>query len=667
VKRMVIGIRLAWALLPAMAALSCGSSDDVAGGVGPEPEDAAPDMDVAETSLVLPDVVVEAGAAAGICSRDAWCWELPRPQGNALYAVWANGPEKAWVAGDGGTLLSWDGARFRSYTLPTDARIESVWAAGENAWAAADDGGLYAFDGTAWQVVPLPLADGGDGSMRPALHAVFGTAATDVWAVGDGGLVLHLGPSGWTTPMSGSTAVLRAVYAFDKSNAWAVGDGGVILAYDGATWKVATSNATLPLRSVHGRAADDVWAVGDQGTAVHFDGMAWTRRDLAPAETAVLRAVQVQSTDSVWAFGDGGVAWHWAPVPILAPRADAGRSDAALPDAAAPIDAEAGDGQRERRWMKISSSTDATLRAAWATSGSVVFAVGDRGTVLEWNVDSLSTLSQGSGANRLAVAGTSDGGVWAVGDDIVHRSAGAWSVAARETSRALYGLAVASAEDAWAVGTAGTVLRYQAVDSGKAWVEVDSPTQKWLRSIWLAGTNGGWVVGQSGTTLGLLNGSSWQPIPSGVSVDLMHVWGTIADDVWAVGQGGTIVHWHGGKWTLVPNGADGGTTNELRGVWGSGASDVWAVGAGGTILRYNGSVWSIARTGESYSLNAVWGSGASDVWAVGTGGTIVHYDGAAWAGQESGTRDSLNAVWGDGTDRVWVAGENGAILRRGPE
>jgi photosystem II stability/assembly factor-like uncharacterized protein len=58
---------------------------------------------------------------------------------------------------------------------------------------------------------------------------------------------------------------------------WAVGDGGTILhSSDGTTWNAQTSGTTNDLTSVAAVAANDVFAVGDKGTILHYDGTAWT-------------------------------------------------------------------------------------------------------------------------------------------------------------------------------------------------------------------------------------------------------------------------------------------------------------------------------------------------------------------------------------------------------
>ena len=53
---------------------------------------------------------------------------------------------------------------------------------------------------------------------------------------------------------------------------------------------------------------------------------------------------------------------------------------------------------------------------------------------------------------------------------------------------------------------------------------------------------------------------------------------------------------------------------------------------------------------------------AGDVFAVGEGGTILHYDETGWSAMSSGTGYELNGVWGSSGSDIFVVGEDGTIL-----
>ncbi|NBD11713.1 WD40/YVTN/BNR-like repeat-containing protein [Corallococcus silvisoli] len=117
--------------------------------------------------------------------------------------------------------------------------------------------------------------------------------------------------------------------------------------------------------------------------------------------------------------------------------------------------------------------------------------------------------------------------------------------------------------------------------TGTDWESLTTPTTTSLQAVWAASANEAFAVGSSGvvmrwrSTAGLVM-DQLSPYPF-----LHGVWGSGSSDVWAVGSGGTILHWNGDDWTQV----DSPTTKDLYGVSGSGPDDVWIVGAGGTILH----------------------------------------------------------------------------------
>jgi hypothetical protein len=40
-----------------------------------------------------------------MCSKDHWCWENPRLQGNSLLDIWGSGPNDVWAVGTNSTIL----------------------------------------------------------------------------------------------------------------------------------------------------------------------------------------------------------------------------------------------------------------------------------------------------------------------------------------------------------------------------------------------------------------------------------------------------------------------------------------------------------------------------------------------------------------------------------
>ena len=77
----------------------------------------------------------------------------------------------------------------------------------------------------------------------------------------------------WSTVSSPTTNDLYSVFMVSASDGWAVGSWGTILHYTGGSWSLyATSPTTDHLYSVFMVSASDGWAVGDYGTILHYSG-----------------------------------------------------------------------------------------------------------------------------------------------------------------------------------------------------------------------------------------------------------------------------------------------------------------------------------------------------------------------------------------------------------
>src|SRR6185295_7572566 len=74
------------------------------------------------------------------------------------------------------------------------------------------------------------VAENTNGSMA-ALYGIYGFSENDLYAVGDGGTILHSTGTGvWTQqPVAGVTTALNAVGGASADEVYAVGDNGVVL------------------------------------------------------------------------------------------------------------------------------------------------------------------------------------------------------------------------------------------------------------------------------------------------------------------------------------------------------------------------------------------------------------------------------------------------------
>src|SRR5438874_866513 len=127
----------------------------------------------------------------------------------------------------------------------------------------------------------------GDGA---GIAGVWGASGSDVFAVGDSGLVFHYNGSAWSAQVkgsqdNGSPVVFASVWGSSGIDAFTVGDFGAIAHYDGTTWTFQPSPTTAHLFGVWGTTGSDVFAVGDDGTIVHYNGTTWTAQASGTTKT----------------------------------------------------------------------------------------------------------------------------------------------------------------------------------------------------------------------------------------------------------------------------------------------------------------------------------------------------------------------------------------------
>lgn len=313
-------------------------------------------------------------------------------------------------------------------------------------------------EGTCYEPLPDAVGDMGEipqglwtqqalpaSAQGKAVRAVWTTTSGQVFAVGDGGLLLRLGANDGEEPLSGQstwvdeslpsvTGDLYAVFGTHGGDVWAVGQG-VILHRTSAGWETLPTD-TLPQGFLleGGVALDgaDAWAVGRdaQGNALvaRFNGDGWMPDSTFPG-TGDLKAVTGVPERGFLAVGLGGQVWafqdfEWYRVEIPEP----------VPD----------------------------LYGIWIDPASqLAVAVGAGGTILSY--DGLTTRIEESGTKEdlLAVWGTSPQNIFAVGRNgtILHSSGGGvWTQEPSPVDALLFGVFGSRHDNIYAVGDSGTVL-----------------------------------------------------------------------------------------------------------------------------------------------------------------------------------------------------------------
>ena len=187
------------------------------------------------------------------------------PTDASLNNVWISDPtDDVWIAAYPGTLYRWNGSAW-SQEFSSAKAIYGFWGSAPNdIWAVGDI--ILHYDGSNWSPVTSPA--------NVSLNRVWGSAP-NLWAVGTS--IVHYDGMNWTASPNPTSGVLLGVWGSGPNDIWAVGQGGSIVhSSDGLNWSAADSPSNADLFNVWGSSASDVWAVGANHTVLHYDGHMWS-------------------------------------------------------------------------------------------------------------------------------------------------------------------------------------------------------------------------------------------------------------------------------------------------------------------------------------------------------------------------------------------------------
>jgi hypothetical protein len=216
-----------------------------------------------------------------------------------------NSHSDLWFYG-AGTIDHWDGSRL---LLAEKFSVNwfGVWGAGQSTWFVGSAGGPSGPVGFVRSYTGNTFSGSVDICASP--KGVWGSSASDVWAVGLG--ACHLTNGSWAVVSSGTTNQLRSIWGSASNDIWAVGAAGTIVRWNGSLWSPSTYSGvvtTKDLNQIWGSGANDVWAVGAGGTILHWNGSAWT--NVASGTAADLTGVWGSGSKDVWAVG-GNAILRW--------------------------------------------------------------------------------------------------------------------------------------------------------------------------------------------------------------------------------------------------------------------------------------------------------------------------------------------------------------------
>jgi hypothetical protein len=291
-------------------------------------------------------------------------------------------------------------------TSPTGGDLGGIWGSAANDVWAVGENGIIHYDGSAWSTSP-------SNDIYMLSTAVWGSSAKDVYVVGMtpgeseyASTINHWDGSTWTlVPGTIPGNDLYAVWGSSATDIWAAGDyangsglNGQLLHFDGKTWTQAhTEASTTTFDGVWGSSATDVYAASTDGGVFHFDGTNWSK--VASVGTSSTRFGRVAGTSEkdVWITADG--------------------------DIGGPGEIFHFDGSS---WTMTYTSKTNSFDGVWCADDASVWAVGSltdpsalraEGEIAFGNASGFGlTVPQTSPATLNAVWGSAPNDVWIVGD-----------------------------------------------------------------------------------------------------------------------------------------------------------------------------------------------------------------------------------------------------------
>lgn len=411
-------------------------------------------------------------------------------------------------------------------------------------------------------------------------------------------------------------------------------------------------------------------------------------------------------TDAAAGAADAGKADGTATVTDGAAADSGGNKDGA--PAADGLSADGGDAAATKSVLTARSlQYGQSLHGVWGTASDDVWLVGDKGTILHWNGQTLLQRDSGTTKDLYAVGGTGSGDVWFVGQDgvalhwngtsladqsptdtkytlravaasgstvyaagdsgtIYVRDCCGWKLQSSGASFNLYGISAASAGLVWAVGEQGQAVKL----AGGNWSVTSLPkANKTLRAITASPTGKLFAVGDAsylaGTNLG-----TWEVtlVNDPQNRDVLGIWALSDNDAWAIGKAGVLMHWVSKKWQMDQITGTYMKLKDFEALWGppgKDGGDAFAVGADGAGVRFEASSgkWQDFRAETVADLRQVVALADGSVVACGGQGAVVKAADAGAPFYDLAAPITGADVW-DCTvsgDAVWIAGENGLV------
>ncbi|HVN71142.1 MAG TPA: Ig-like domain-containing protein [Desulfomonilia bacterium] len=235
-------------------------------------------------------------------------FSVTTPTAQNLKALWGISDRNVFSAGDLGTILKFDGSSWAPQTSGTVFDLRALWVGpsgtGFTAFSAGTSGTILSNSGSGWNQALSPTDNN--------INAIWGSSVSNVFAVGDQGVILHFDGNTWSEMASTGTAGINlfSVWGISGNNVYAGGIDGNLFHFNGSAWlTVSGIPTTEDIKAIWGSSASDIFLAGTFGDIIHFDGQQWTLQDSADGFS--LNALWGDSSGDVFAAGQTGKILHF--------------------------------------------------------------------------------------------------------------------------------------------------------------------------------------------------------------------------------------------------------------------------------------------------------------------------------------------------------------------
>jgi hypothetical protein len=248
----------------------------------------------------------DSGFSAVAVHYDGSAWTRLSPGGtDSFWWVSGSGKNDVWMVGENGRITHWDGSSFQEHAFATTATIWGVWAASpSDAWAVGGtpEGGtakpndlVLHWDGSSWTQQMLPGTP-----LGRALNKVWGSASTDLYAVGESATIWHRKGTTWALETNPGMSNLFTAYGCSATDVYAVGGSDVLHSDGGGTWTKVSVMLTNSVNGVTCNPGGAVLIVGFGGLKQRLVGGQWVNE---------FTAQPYEDLHGSWADGHGA---FWA-------------------------------------------------------------------------------------------------------------------------------------------------------------------------------------------------------------------------------------------------------------------------------------------------------------------------------------------------------------------